>query len=48
MGGDTMIGELGLSWLPTAQKNLSTDFALAGFAGKRDGFMVNAKLDYLF
>ena len=48
MGGSTFIGEVGLSWVPKDEPNMSLDLALEGFAGQRDGFMGNVRFNYRF
>ena len=48
MGGSTFIGEVGVSWVPKDEPNMSLDLALEGFAGQRDGFMGNVRFNYRF
>ncbi|WAW09600.1 autotransporter domain-containing protein [Oxalobacter vibrioformis] len=48
MGGSTFIGEVGLTWVPKDEPNMSLDLALEGFAGERDGFMGNVRFNYRF
>ena len=48
LGGSTFVGELGLSWLPTNNENFRLNVALEGFAGKREGAMASARLNYRF
>ena len=48
LGGNTVIAELGMSWLPTADENLRLNLALEGFAGNREGVMGSFRFHYRF
>lgn len=48
LGGSTVVAELGMSWLPTANDNLRLNVALEGFLGNREGVMGSFRLNYRF
>jgi len=49
VGGGTFVGELGLSYYPySSSENVSVDFGVQGYAGRRDGLTGSLRLSFMF
>lgn len=46
--GGSGLAELGIRFLPTANKNLTLDFKIKGYVGKREGINGTAQIEYAF
>ncbi len=46
--GDTGIGELGLTWAPSATLPLSVDLGVQGYVGTREGVSGNLQITWEF